>query len=168
MAMHSLSPKDIMQRPYERVLIPETEGGFSAYITEFEGCLAEGETPDEALKNLEDTAIAWIEAELESGREIPDAWNAQEYSGKLLLRLPKSLHRQLARYAEKEGVSLNQFVVHKLSQSAEENKLVSMVSGLMQKRAIQIGEFFSESDTVNSALLALAKPGKRQGVRRVR
>jgi predicted RNase H-like HicB family nuclease len=149
MAMRSLTPREIMQRPYERVLIPEEEGGYSAYVAEFEGCMAEGETPEEALRNLESTALAWIEAEQEAGRDIPSAWNMQEYSGKLLLRLPKSLHRQLARQASKEGVSLNQFVVHKLSEAAKENQLVSMVSGLInQGRVIQIYQIFDQADQV--------------------
>ena len=38
----------------------------------------------------------------------------KEYSGKLLLRLPKSLHKALAEEAEKEGVSLNQLIMCKL------------------------------------------------------
>ncbi|QPD04931.1 MAG: hypothetical protein Nkreftii_002705 [Candidatus Nitrospira kreftii] len=125
--MTNITPAEMMQRPYERVLIPEAEGGYSAYISEFEGCLAEGETPEEALQNLEVTAIAWIEAEIESGRDIPDAWNDQEYSGKLLLRLPKSLHRQLARQAEKEGVSLNQYVVYRLTQQKADAKVATTV-----------------------------------------
>jgi hypothetical protein len=32
---------------------------------------------------------------------------ASEYSGRILLRLPKSLHAELVRQAELEGVSLN-------------------------------------------------------------
>jgi predicted HicB family RNase H-like nuclease len=33
------------------------------------------------------------------------------YSGKVNLRMPKTLHRDLARRAGEEGVSLNQFMV---------------------------------------------------------
>jgi predicted HicB family RNase H-like nuclease len=39
----------------------------------------------------------------------------QEYSGKFVVRVPKSLHAALAAEAEAEGVSLNQLVVAKLS-----------------------------------------------------
>ena len=39
----------------------------------------------------------------------------QEYSGKISLRLPKSLHRVLVRGAKEEGVSLNQFILYKLA-----------------------------------------------------
>lgn len=37
------------------------------------------------------------------------------YSGKLLLRMPKSLHRRLAEEADRENVSLNQYIVSLLS-----------------------------------------------------
>jgi predicted HicB family RNase H-like nuclease len=38
-----------------------------------------------------------------------------EYSGKFVVRLPKSLHAALGQEAEREGVSLNQLVVTKLA-----------------------------------------------------
>ena len=37
------------------------------------------------------------------------------YSGKFVVRVPKSLHRSLAAAAEREGVSLNQYALYKLS-----------------------------------------------------
>lgn len=38
-----------------------------------------------------------------------------EYNGKISLRLPKSLHKDLVVNAKKEGVSLNQYLLYKLS-----------------------------------------------------
>lgn len=38
------------------------------------------------------------------------------YSGKVLIRLPKSLHKRLTEAARIEGVSLNQYILYKLSQ----------------------------------------------------
>lgn len=37
------------------------------------------------------------------------------YSGRLVLRIPRSLHRALKNAAEMEGVSLNQYMLYKLS-----------------------------------------------------
>jgi hypothetical protein len=53
---------------------------------------------------------------LDEGKNIPDPVNIHEleYSGKFTLRLPKSLHRELALRAE-EGVSLNQFILYFIS-----------------------------------------------------
>lgn len=39
----------------------------------------------------------------------------EEYSGKLVIRIPRSLHKQLKEAAEIEGVSLNQYMLYKLS-----------------------------------------------------
>lgn len=40
---------------------------------------------------------------------------ACEYSGKISLRVPKSLHKELVEQARIEGVSLNQYALYKLS-----------------------------------------------------
>lgn len=39
------------------------------------------------------------------------------YSGKVLVRLPRSLHRRLSEAAAIEGVSLNQYILYKLSRN---------------------------------------------------
>lgn len=39
----------------------------------------------------------------------------KEYSGKLLIRIPKDLHRELAEAAFRNGVSLNQYAAYKLA-----------------------------------------------------
>ena len=39
------------------------------------------------------------------------------YSGRILVRIPKSLHRQLAIDAKREGISLNQYALYKLSRN---------------------------------------------------
>lgn len=39
------------------------------------------------------------------------------YSGRILVRIPKSLHRQLALDAKREGISLNQYALYKLNQN---------------------------------------------------
>ncbi|MCL1866265.1 MAG: type II toxin-antitoxin system HicB family antitoxin [Oscillospiraceae bacterium] len=40
---------------------------------------------------------------------------AQEFSGKISLRVPKSLHQELTQAAKHEGISLNQFILYKLA-----------------------------------------------------
>lgn len=41
----------------------------------------------------------------------------EEYSGNFRIRMPKSLHKKLSEQAEKEGISLNQYCIHVLSQN---------------------------------------------------
>jgi antitoxin HicB len=100
-----------LKEPYTCILVPDEMGGYAAEILEFPGCFAEGETPNEAMKALDSAAAAWIRAALAQGQEIPPPLRNQGYGGKFALRLPKSLHRQATQFAERDGVSLNQYFV---------------------------------------------------------
>ncbi|MGE5589741.1 MAG: toxin-antitoxin system HicB family antitoxin [Bacillota bacterium] len=57
---------------------------------------------------------------LEDGVTIPEPEeNADDgYSGRLVFRMPRSLHKSLANQAKREGVSLNQLILYHLSRSA--------------------------------------------------
>ena len=55
---------------------------------------------------LADAKAAWLEAALEEHITIPEPAHKEDYSGRFNLRLPKSLHKELAMAAK--GVSLNQ------------------------------------------------------------
>ncbi len=97
--------------PYTRVLVPADEGGYTAEVLEFAGCVSEGDTGDEALANIEGAMHDWLEEEIAAGHSIPEPLGEREFSGKLVLRLPESLHRRAALRASREGVSLNQMLV---------------------------------------------------------
>lgn len=103
--------EEILKAPYSRVLIPDEKGTFAAEILEFPGCFAQGKNPNEAFKKLEGAAKAWIESSLDRGLEIPPPTMNIGYSGKIALRIPRSLHKRSAQYAERDGVSLNQFLI---------------------------------------------------------
>ncbi|MEW6572203.1 MAG: type II toxin-antitoxin system HicB family antitoxin [Bacillota bacterium] len=99
-----------------RPLSEEDGGGWFAEIPDLPGCMSDGETREEALKNLDEAKRAWITAALEQGQKVPlPKKEEDEYSGKLTLRMPKLLHRELARAAEKERVSLNQLILNLIS-----------------------------------------------------
>lgn len=49
----------------------EDGGGFVATVPDLPGCMSDGETPEEALKNVQDAIAAWIEAANDMGRKIP-------------------------------------------------------------------------------------------------
>ena len=99
--------------PYQVTLTRESEDGeeyWFAEIPDLPGCMSDGTTPDEAIRNVEDAKQLWIEGRLEDGFNVPEPTRVDDYSGKFLLRMPKSLHRRLAEQARREGVSLNQHV----------------------------------------------------------
>ncbi len=56
---------------YPVILVAEPEGGYTALHPDLKGCVAVGETPGEALANLEEARRLWLEVAYECGDEIP-------------------------------------------------------------------------------------------------
>jgi antitoxin HicB len=96
--------------PYTIELVPEPEGGWFVGVKELPGCISEGDTPEEAIEMIRDAMRAWIEVALEDGDPVPEPRQIEAYSGKFLVRVPRSLHRDLVAVAEQENVSLNQYI----------------------------------------------------------
>ncbi len=93
------------------------EGGFVAAIDDLPGCMTQGETPDEVFENIEEARKLWLEATYEDGQDIPLPKTEKPYSGKMILRMPRSLHSLLDRRAQIEGVSLNHYMVTVLAKA---------------------------------------------------
>ncbi len=104
-----------MQRYSFAITWSELDQNYVALCPEFPGLSGLGDTPQEAIAELQvalELAVETYEAE---GWTLPAPQPRSQYSGKLLVRLPKSLHATLAQEAETEGVSLNTHVVSRLS-----------------------------------------------------
>jgi antitoxin HicB len=52
-------------------LSEENGCGFIALVPDLPGCMSDGETPEEALRNVQDAIGCWIEAAKELNREVP-------------------------------------------------------------------------------------------------
>ncbi len=102
--------------PYRYELFFE-EGDWYARVVEFPGCMSDGPDPNEAIRMVRDAAEGWLQVSLEDGNPIPDPVDDDSYSGRFVVRLPQSLHRDAARRAEREGVSLNTYVVAAVARS---------------------------------------------------
>lgn len=110
--------EEYMSKPYKLEIIPDViEGGFVVSYPELKGCLTTGETIQDAIANAEDAKREWLIAAVEDGYPIPDPSSDESYSGQFKLRIPKSLHRQLAMQSKKEGISMNQYCLYLLSQN---------------------------------------------------
>ena len=107
-----------LQLSYRSSVYQDTEGDFVVEVDDLPGCVTHGRTPDEAFHNLEEAKRAWMESRLAAGLEVPEPRRTEQYSGKILLRMPRSLHRRLAEQSVWEGVSLNQYVVSLLSDAS--------------------------------------------------
>jgi predicted RNase H-like HicB family nuclease len=117
-----------------QVFWSDEDGGFIATAPDLPGCSAFGETQQEALAELQDAIVAWIEAARAAGNPIPepsDPARDAEYSGKLLLRMPRDLHARLARLAKSETVSLNHYVVYLLTWASTYRSIEISMSGVL-------------------------------------
>lgn len=108
------------------------DAAYIARVPALPGCAAHGDTEAAAVEEARIAAEGILHTMRELGRPTPDPDVTSSYSGKLLLRLPKVLHADLAAQAEAEGVSLNQWVVSRLSSK----KAVSPKLVVRRRRAL--------------------------------
>jgi len=105
---------------YSHIVSPISEadgGGYLFTMPDIPGVIADGATEIEAIEDGREAFISTVSALVDMGREVPaPAFNADDFmpasaSGKVLARLPRSMHLQLAARAKTEGVSLNSLVL---------------------------------------------------------
>jgi antitoxin HicB len=108
------------QYPIE-VYYSEEDGGFIALARDLPGCSAFGKTQAKAVGEIQHAIKAWQSAAVAAKNPIPEPSRLPQEqlpSGRVLLRLPRSLHASLIESAKSEGVSLNQHMVSLLSAGA--------------------------------------------------
>lgn len=96
----------------------EEDKGFIAEAPDLPGCTAWGTTEAEAAREAQDAIAAWLAAAKSAKRSVPKPSVAERvghYSGKFLVRVPRTVHARLAREAQQQGVSLNQWAANKLA-----------------------------------------------------
>ena len=105
--------------PYT-VIVEQWDDGEGPYwvarIAELPHCLIHADTPEEAVKEIQEVKMDWIRSNLERGLRIPEP-RPRNYSGQIRLRISPSLHKLLTYRAETEGMSLNQYMATALATS---------------------------------------------------
>jgi len=90
---------------------------FVAHVLEFRSLAAHGDTAEAALAELR-SVVEFVVSDLEKeGELVPKSLSERSYSGKLVLRMPPSMHRQLAIEATRESISLNQLIYLKIARA---------------------------------------------------
>ena len=93
----------------------DLDNEFVATSPEFPGLSALGASADEAVSALTEAIEVAVDALRADGEPIPEPRLLAPYSGQFRVRVPRSLHQALASAAEREGVSLNSFVMATLA-----------------------------------------------------
>jgi antitoxin HicB len=95
--------------PFEmRPLSDEEGGGWLIIFPDLPGCMSDGGTVDEAVKNGLDALECWLQACREAGRPTPLPGNSA--GSRFNPRIPRSLHERLVAKAKQEGVSISTLV----------------------------------------------------------
>lgn len=137
-----------LKLPYKVEVFTENDPddpGFVASIPDLPGCITQADTFAELGEMIEDAKRSWLEAAIEHGISIPEPRPQEDYSGKFVVRVPRSLHRKLVEEAESEGVSLNQYI--NVSLAGAINPLAKSYSADKP-----IAHWFGLSETIKSIL----------------
>lgn len=99
-----------LAQPYAYIVEPDpAAGGFVISFPELPGCLTQVEEAAEIAPMAAEIRELWLESAWQQDLDIPLPAPI-EYSGKFVVRLPRSLHRSLVASAERDGISLNAYI----------------------------------------------------------
>lgn len=90
----------------------EPDAAYVAEVPAVRGAGGDGQTIEEAIRAARESVEELLEVKEQHGDPIPPPdVEEPEFSGQVRLRMPRSLHGDLAKAAERERVSLNQLMV---------------------------------------------------------
>ena len=138
--------KYYLNLPYKILIEPikeEEGGGFLARLPQFGMSITgDGETAEEAIEMLEEYKKIAFERFFSEGKQIPepeDELSLDDYSGKILLRVPKELHQSIAEQARINNVSQNQYlnylITAGISAKAIEERIQSFFTTISNEEA---------------------------------
>ncbi|MBI4330818.1 MAG: type II toxin-antitoxin system HicB family antitoxin [Chloroflexi bacterium] len=119
-----------LQLPFSILLHQVEDEGQKYWIAEIPklpGCKSHGSTVEEAVQSVQEAKKDWIADSLEKGEPVPVPMETDAYSGRVLLRMSRSLHRALSLMAESEKLSLNQLMVTILAKEVGQSSALSRV-----------------------------------------
>lgn len=114
--------------PFEIIPLTEEEGGgYLISFPDFNECISDGETPEEAIKNGFDALKETIYALENLGLPIPKPFSREKNSNNCVQQIPKNLHQRLEAIAKKERVNINSLINSMLEESLrkKETEIVS-------------------------------------------
>lgn len=109
------SLEEYLVLPYRLEISGDGANGFVVSYPELPGCFTQVEQFDRVMPMARVILTGWLEIALEDGRAIPLPGQREHYGGRVLVRMPTSLHCWLAETAAAENVSLNARIVSLLS-----------------------------------------------------
>lgn len=97
----------------------DEDEAFIGRVAEFPSLAAHSDTLPGALQEIIFVVEGALEDLEESGESMPVPFSRRTYSGRINVRMPEHVHRQLAIEAKQQGVSLNRWINTKLETPVE-------------------------------------------------
>ena len=98
-----------------RAMWSPNDRSYTGTCIEFPGLRGRGQTATEAIAAVERLVNQDVAAAAGTGRTPPESLTDREYSGRFVVRMSPELHAHLAVESAEQGVSLNQWVLQKLT-----------------------------------------------------
>jgi predicted RNase H-like HicB family nuclease len=98
-----------------RLVWSAEDGEYVGLCAEFPSLSWLAPTQPQALAGIVELVEQAVQDLRAAGEPVPEALGDRDYSGRLLLRIPPELHRDLAILAAEQGVSLNRLISARLA-----------------------------------------------------
>ena len=98
-----------------RVIWSEEDKEYVGLCAEFPGLSWLASSPEDALHGVRKVVAEAVVDMKKNGEPVPVPTASKHFSGKFVVRVPPTLHRQLALEAAEEGVSINRLASAKLA-----------------------------------------------------
>lgn len=105
-------------------------------MAELPECTAASPSQIEALTTVETEAMRRIAAMHAAGIPAPIPLTERRYSGKILLRIPPELHRELSIAAATQHISLNRLIANRLAGGAADEETSDNQSDVLPRSHI--------------------------------
>ena len=110
-----MKTEELVNKYTYRVEWSEEDKTHIARCLEFPSLMAHGITVEKGLKEIKRVVKNTLEWMNEEGEKIPEPFGMKKYKGNLTLRVPAEVHRNLVIKSAEEGVSVNQYILSKIS-----------------------------------------------------
>lgn len=139
-----------MKKEYRFEVYTDYSSGSKQYIVnyfDFPNIIGVGDTVDEALEEAEGNLDYYLEYCSDKGIAIPEPslHEVNNFSGKVTLRMSKTLHKKVDAQAKKEGVSINSFICEAVSNYIGGKTVINnLTEGAIDGIATVANEYLSE------------------------